>query len=222
MQVTSSPQPFDVVIVGSGATGGWAAKKLTEAGMRVVLLEAGAKITPKDFTEHTQTWQMPFLGYSPEIKKTRPIQGLCYACRETNYKWFVNDLENPLDRVIERCQRGAPSDYLRRSDRLQGYAKRHYTAVSLVTITPVDAEVSGVRCIGLNKVAMPGNLVAIEMEPGKRDWSLLSEYAQMRIRDSNAPPLAGWCPELRIIPLLRIMHLKEPDHDHYCRPCRSD
>lgn len=41
-----------------------------------------------------------------------------------------------------------------------------------------DAEVSGVRCIGLNKVAMPGNLVAIEMEPGKRDWSLLGEYTQ--------------------------------------------
>jgi choline dehydrogenase-like flavoprotein len=95
MQVASSSQPFDAVIVGSGATGGWAAKKLTEAGMRVALLEAGAKITPKDFTEHTQTWQMPFLSYSPEVKKTRPIQSLCYACRETNHKWFVNDFENP-------------------------------------------------------------------------------------------------------------------------------
>jgi choline dehydrogenase-like flavoprotein len=95
MQVVSPSEPFDAVVVGSGATGGWAAKKLTEAGMRVVLLEAGAKVTPKDFTEHTRSWQMPFLGYSPEIKRTRPIQGLCYACRETNYKWFVNDLENP-------------------------------------------------------------------------------------------------------------------------------
>jgi predicted phosphodiesterase len=34
----------------------------------------------------------------------------------------------------------------------------------------VDSQVSGVRCIGLNKIAMPGNLVAIDMEPGKRDW----------------------------------------------------
>jgi predicted phosphodiesterase len=124
-----------------------------------------------------------------------------------------------------------PSDYLRRSDRLQGYAKRHYTVdeierladassvdivlthdapagvrfdghrrraayvseaagldALLARIRPrvcffghhhirVDAEVSGVRCIGLNKVGMPGNLVAIEMEPGKRDWSLLGEYS---------------------------------------------
>lgn len=36
----------------------------------------------------------------------------------------------------------------------------------------------GVRCIGLNKVAMPGNLVAIEMESGERDWSLFGEYTQ--------------------------------------------
>ena len=44
--------------------------------------------------------------------------------------------------------------------------------------TRVDAEVSGIRCIGLNKVAMPGNLIAIDMEPGKRDWSLLGEFRQ--------------------------------------------
>ena len=42
---------FDAVVVGSGATGGFAAKQLTEAGMRVAVLEAGKKITPADFTE---------------------------------------------------------------------------------------------------------------------------------------------------------------------------
>jgi hypothetical protein len=40
----------------------------------------------------------------------------------------------------------------------------------------VDAEVSDVRCIGLNKVGCPGNLVAIEFEPKGRGWSLLGEY----------------------------------------------
>ena len=125
-----------------------------------------------------------------------------------------------------------PSDYRRRSDRLQGYAKRHYTSdeierlavaggvdivlthdapagvrferhrrgtgyvseaagldVHLAQVQPrvclfghhhtrVDAEVAGVRCIGLNKIGMPGNLVAIDMEPSKRDWSLLGEYRE--------------------------------------------
>jgi choline dehydrogenase-like flavoprotein len=95
LQIVSPTDPFDAIVVGSGATGGWAAKELTAAGMRVALLEAGAKITPRDFTEHQQSWQLPYLGRSPLIRRERPIQGLCYACRENNYKWFVNDIENP-------------------------------------------------------------------------------------------------------------------------------
>ena len=91
-----STEIFDAIVVGSGATGGWAAKKLTEAGMKVALLEAGKKITPVDFTEHKQPWDMPFLGLArEEILKDRPIQGRCYACTEYNYKWFVNDKDNP-------------------------------------------------------------------------------------------------------------------------------
>jgi choline dehydrogenase-like flavoprotein len=86
---------FDAIVVGSGATGGWAAKKLTEAGMRVALLEAGPKITPRNFTDHVQPWQLPYLGQSPRILKDRPIQGLVYACTEYNYDWFVSDIENP-------------------------------------------------------------------------------------------------------------------------------
>ena len=95
MQIISPKDPFDAIVVGSGATGGWAAKQLTESGMRVALLEAGAKVTPRDFTEHERSWQLPYLGFSPAIRRERPIQSLCYACREYNYKWFVNDLENP-------------------------------------------------------------------------------------------------------------------------------
>jgi uncharacterized protein len=44
----------------------------------------------------------------------------------------------------------------------------------------VDAEVSGVSCIGLNKVRCPGNLVAVEFEPKGREWSVLGEYSARR------------------------------------------
>ncbi len=94
-QVSTPAESFDVIVVGSGATGGWAAKKLTEAGMRVAMLEAGQKITEKDFSEHTNPWQLPYLGMSPKIFQDRPIQGRCYACSEYNYKWFASDVENP-------------------------------------------------------------------------------------------------------------------------------
>lgn len=94
-QVAPRRDTFDAIVVGSGATGGWAAKKLSEGGMRVALLEAGPKITPADFTEHKMSWQLPYLGLSPKIIQDRPVQGRCYACTEYNYKWFVNDIENP-------------------------------------------------------------------------------------------------------------------------------
>ncbi len=87
---------FDAIVVGSGATGGWAAKELTEAGLRVALVEAGRNLVPeKDFTEHVIPYQIKYRGSSPEIQKTRPIQARCYACMEYNYQWFVNDYENP-------------------------------------------------------------------------------------------------------------------------------
>ena len=94
-QVARAPESFDAIVVGSGATGGWAAKKLTEGGMRVALVEAGAKITPQNFTEHVPPWELPYLGKSPKLHKDRPIQSLCYACTEWNYDWFASDVDNP-------------------------------------------------------------------------------------------------------------------------------
>ena len=45
----------------------------------------------------------------------------------------------------------------------------------------VDAEVSGVRCIELNKVGCPGNLVAVEFAPNGREWPVLGEYGGGRL-----------------------------------------
>ncbi len=86
---------FDAVIVGSGATGGWAAKQLTEAGMRVAVLEAGSKVTPQDFSEHVQSFQTKYRFTSKEFMWNQPLQRLNYACEETNHKWWVDDFKNP-------------------------------------------------------------------------------------------------------------------------------
>lgn len=95
MQDKLLTQTYDAVVVGSGATGGWAAKKLSQAGLKVALLEAGRNISPKEFTEHMPSYKLDYRNFSPQIVKTRPIQKMCYACQEYNYDWFVNDLENP-------------------------------------------------------------------------------------------------------------------------------
>ena len=88
-------QTYDAIVVGSGATGGWAAKQLAEAGLKVALLEAGRAVSPKEFTEHMPAYKLKYRDHSPEVVRTRPIQKQCYACMEYNYEWFVNDLENP-------------------------------------------------------------------------------------------------------------------------------
>ena len=65
-------------MVGSGAAGGWAAKILSEAGMSVAVLEAGAAISPADFSEHIQPYELKYRGQSPHIARHRAIQSRKY------------------------------------------------------------------------------------------------------------------------------------------------
>lgn len=89
---------YDAIVVGSGITGGWAAKELTEKGMDTLVLEAGGPVDPdKDYVEHVAPWEVKFRGMG-DIRKeqsNQPVQRECYACDEWASKFFVNDKENP-------------------------------------------------------------------------------------------------------------------------------
>ncbi len=89
---------YDALIVGSGASGGWVAKELTEAGMQVLMLEAGPAIVPnRDFTEHAWPYQVRYRGFGDQKRMLtdQPVQRLCYACDEFSHQFFVNDNEHP-------------------------------------------------------------------------------------------------------------------------------
>ncbi len=89
---------YDAVIVGSGASGGWVAKELSEQGMTVLLLEAGPPRLPtRDFTEHVWPYQVKFRGFGNQkaLLEDQPVQRLCYACDEFSHQFFINDHENP-------------------------------------------------------------------------------------------------------------------------------
>jgi choline dehydrogenase-like flavoprotein len=89
-------QTFDVLVVGSGASGGWAAKRLAESGVKVGLLDAGRVLTDADYSEHTPAYELKYRNMAPEvIRRTRYRQKDCYACMEWNADWFRNDLEEP-------------------------------------------------------------------------------------------------------------------------------
>jgi choline dehydrogenase-like flavoprotein len=94
----SETNTFDAIVVGSGITGGWAAKELTEKGLKTLVLEAGRNIVPEeDYVEHVPQWEMKFRGMSDRRRliEDQPIQSTCYACDEWSSKFFISDKEHP-------------------------------------------------------------------------------------------------------------------------------
>lgn len=93
-----SDQEFDAIVVGSGISGGWAAKELTEKGLKVLLIERGRSITPEDYTgEHKGVWEFPFrnLGDRQRYERDYAVQSSIYAFGEPTEQFFVKDSEHP-------------------------------------------------------------------------------------------------------------------------------
>lgn len=93
---------FDAIVVGSGISGGWAAKELTEHGLKTLLLERGRNVEHvKDYTgTEKNPWDLPHRGQETQQDYTdSPIQSECYAYDEVSKHFFVNDREHPYHQV---------------------------------------------------------------------------------------------------------------------------
>ena len=93
-----SKNSYDAIVIGSGISGGWAAKELCEQGLRTLVLERGRNITHiKDYTTATKgPWDFPHRGnITAALKKDNPIISKCYAFDEAAQHFFVKDKEHP-------------------------------------------------------------------------------------------------------------------------------
>ena len=89
---------FDAIVVGSGISGGWAAKELTEKGLKVVMLERGRNVEHiKDYVNATKPpWAYPHRGgRTKEMESHYPVLKRDYPLNEKNLDYWVKDEESP-------------------------------------------------------------------------------------------------------------------------------
>lgn len=89
---------FDAIVIGSGISGGWAAKELCEHGVKTLVLERGRNVTHiKDYPTATKhPWEFRHRGrITRELQKENPIISKCYAFDESAQHFFVKDKDHP-------------------------------------------------------------------------------------------------------------------------------
>ncbi len=89
---------YDAIVIGTGITGGWAAKELCEKGLKTLVLERGRNVEHvKDYpTALKHDWELPYHGkISQKDIEQYPVQNATGFFTQANKHWWVNDLENP-------------------------------------------------------------------------------------------------------------------------------
>lgn len=93
---------YDAIVIGSGISGGWAAKELTEKGLKTIMLERGKDIVHvKDYVNAQKgVWQFPHRGgRTQEMIKDYPVLKRDYPLNEVNLDWWASDIDSPYTEV---------------------------------------------------------------------------------------------------------------------------
>jgi len=94
---------YDAIVIGSGISGGWAAKELTEKGLRTLMIERGREVVHRtDYKfEHVPTWEMPLRNarLSPDKQGAEDyqVQSRTGQFRESTKPFFSKDTKNPYE-----------------------------------------------------------------------------------------------------------------------------
>ncbi|NBC36152.1 GMC family oxidoreductase [Novosphingobium sp. FSY-8] len=102
---------FDAIVIGSGMSGGMAAKELCERGLKTLVLERGRKLEHvTSYTDSLRPWELPNGGGIPEEELARdyPIQRQCYAVSTATQQYWVKDSQHPY-----QTPEGKPFSWIR-------------------------------------------------------------------------------------------------------------
>lgn len=89
---------YDAIVVGSGISGGWAAKELTEKGLKVLLLERGRNLEHiKDYTNaHKEVWDYPHRNVpTQQMKEDYPVLKRDFPLNEAQLGWWTDEQKSP-------------------------------------------------------------------------------------------------------------------------------
>lgn len=89
---------YDAIVIGSGISGGWAAKELTEKGLKTIMLERGRNVEHvKDYVSaNKDPWEFPHAGgRTQEMIQDYPVLKRDYPLNEKNLSFWVNEKESP-------------------------------------------------------------------------------------------------------------------------------
>jgi choline dehydrogenase-like flavoprotein len=89
---------YDTIVIGSGMSGGWAAKEMCENGLKTLVLERGRNVVHgEDYpTAFKNPWDFPHRNEIPDaVKQENPVVSRCYAFKEATEHFFVKDTEHP-------------------------------------------------------------------------------------------------------------------------------
>ena len=93
---------YDAIVIGSGISGGWAAKELTEHGLKTIMLERGRNFEHiKDYkTTTNHPWEFEHRGHVTQTQKKRhPILARAWGLNEGNVNYWADDVDAPYTEI---------------------------------------------------------------------------------------------------------------------------
>ena len=101
-QSATQNHSYDAIVIGTGITGGWAAKELTEKGLKTLVLDRGRDVKHGDYPTATKDiWEFPYGGRATDedLKRQAIAARSGYAITQASKHWFVDDTEHPYTEI---------------------------------------------------------------------------------------------------------------------------